>query len=435
MVMPPPNEESPTALLRQWFATAIAVAQPHHCIPAYLPQPPQGQTVVVGAGKSAAAMAAAVEAGWPGPLTGVVVTRDGHGVPTRAIEVLEASHPVPDHRGAAAAERILATVAPLGPEDLVIALISGGGSALLTLPPLGLDLGDLIDINRQLLRCGADIGEMNRVRKMLSRSAGGRLAAAAYPAPVVTLAISDVPGDDLRAIASGPTVGDEVSAQEALAILDRYGVDISPAVREYLQRDPDPVIAPTDPRLALGRHHLIATPQQSLAAAAAAAAAQGYTPLMLGSALEGEARQVALVHRGIVQQICQYGQPVTAPCVVLSGGETTVTVAGAAGRGGRNSEFLLALAIALRGQAGVWAIAGDTDGIDGSETNAGAVIGPDFWPRCQALGLNPQDYLDRHDSYSLFAALGCLVETGPTLTNVNDFRAILIDPTSTLGSP
>lgn len=421
---------SPEAHLRSLFETAVAAAQPQKRIPAYLPPPPQGKTVVVGAGKSAAAMAQAVEAAWPGELTGVVVTRYGHTVPTRTIQVLEAAHPVPDAQGMAAAAQILATVAPLGPEDLVICLISGGGSALLTFPPQGIPLAVLADINRQLLRSGADIVEMNTVRKVLSQSAGGRLAAAAYPAQVVTLVISDVPGDDLRAIASGPTVGDTVTAQDALGILIHYAIDVPPEVLEYLQQDANPVIAPEDPRLSTTSHHLIATPQQSLEAAAAGAAALGYTPLVLGSALEGEARQVALVHKGIAQQVRQYGQPVAPPCVLLSGGETTVTVTGSGGRGGRNAEFLLALAIALKGMAGVWAIACDTDGIDGSETNAGAMITPDFWQQCQSRGLNPVDYLERHDSYSLFAALGALVETGPTLTNVNDFRAILIAPES-----
>lgn len=418
---------TPPEILRSLFATAVAAAQPDRRIPPLLPPPPQGKTVVVGAGKSAAAMARVVEQAWSGPLSGVVVTRYGHQVPTAHIEVLEAAHPVPDAQGMSAAERILATVAPLGAEDLVICLISGGGSALLTLPPEGIALAELAEINRQLLRSGADITEMNTVRKTLSRSSGGRLAAAAYPAQVVTLLISDVPGDDLRAIASGPTVGDRVTAQDALAILQRYAIPIPPAVADYLQRDPNPVIAPGDPRLGTTTHHLIATPQQSLEAAAAAAEALGYRPLILGSALEGEAKQVGLVHGGIARQVVQYGQPIAPPCVLLSGGETTVTVTGAAGRGGRNGEFLLSLAVALKGLDKVWAIACDTDGIDGSEDNAGALITPDILQNARHQGLSGSDYLARHDSYSFFAAMDALVETGPTLTNVNDFRAILID--------
>ncbi|MEB3267048.1 MAG: glycerate kinase, partial [Leptolyngbya sp.] len=378
---------TPPEILRSLFATAVAAAQPDRRIPPLLPPPPQGKTVVVGAGKSAAAMARVVEQAWSGPLSGVVVTRYGHQVPTAHIEVLEAAHPVPDAQGMSAAERILATVAPLGAEDLVICLISGGGSALLTLPPEGIALAELAEINRQLLRSGADITEMNTVRKTLSRSSGGRLAAAAYPAQVVTLLISDVPGDDLRAIASGPTVGDRVTAQDALAILQRYAIPIPPAVADYLQRDPNPVIAPGDPRLGTTTHHLIATPQQSLEAAAATAEALGYRPLILGSALEGEAKQVGLVHGGIARQVVQYGQPIAPPCVLLSGGETTVTVTGAAGRGGRNGEFLLSLAVALKGLDQVWAIACDTDGIDGSEDNAGALITPDILQNARHQGL------------------------------------------------
>jgi glycerate 2-kinase len=419
---------APPEILRSLFDAAVAAAQPDLRIPPLLPPPPQGKTVVVGAGKSAAAMARAVEMAWSQPLSGVVVTRYGHRVPTERIDVLEAAHPVPDAQGMAAAERILATVAPLGEDDLVICLISGGGSALLTLPPEGITLKELADINRQLLRSGADITEMNRVRKTLSRSSGGRLAAAAYPATVVTLLISDVPGDDLRAIASGPTVGDTVTATEALAILKRYNIPLSPTITEYLQRDPNPVIAPTDPRLSKTTHHLIATPQQSLVAAAHAAQALGYQPLVLGSALEGEAKEVGIVHSGLARQVVQYGQPIAPPCVLLSGGETTVTVTGEAGRGGRNSEFLLSLAVALNGLDKVWAIACDTDGIDGSEDNAGALITPDTLHEARAQGLNGADYLAHHDSYSFFAAMDALVTTGPTLTNVNDFRAILIEP-------
>ncbi|MEM6715598.1 MAG: glycerate kinase [Cyanobacteria bacterium P01_C01_bin.147] len=418
---------SPAEILRQLFDVAVSAAQPDHRIPEFLPTPPQGKTIVVGAGKSAAAMARAVEQAWATPLSGVVVTRYGHRAETQVIEVLEAAHPVPDVHGMAAAKRILETVAPLGPDDLVICLISGGGSALLTLPPEGMALDVLADLNRQLLRSGADIGEMNAVRKNLSRSSGGRLAAAAYPAQVVSLLISDVPGDDLRAIASGPTVGDTATAQDALRILQKYSLQVPTAVINYLQENPHPVVAPDDERLNTTTNHLIAAPQQSLEAAAQRAQALGYTPLILGSAIEGEAREVGIVHAGMAQQSAQYGQPIAPPCVILSGGETTVTVTGEAGKGGRNSEFLLSLAVALQGQRKVWAIACDTDGIDGSEDNAGAIIGPEILQQGRDRGLKASDFLTAHDSYSYFQKVKALVETGPTLTNVNDFRAMLID--------
>ncbi len=418
---------SPTQILRTLFDTAIAAAQPQLRVPAFLPEPPAGRTVVVGAGKSAAAMAQAVEQAWSSSLSGVVVTRYGHRVATEVIEVLEAAHPVPDAQGMAAAEQILQRVTPLTADDLVICLISGGGSALLTLPPSGIDLATLADLNRQLLRSGADITEMNAVRKSLSCSSGGRLAAAAYPAQVVSLIISDVPGDTLSAIASGPTVGDTVTTADALHIIQKYNLQVPSAVLDYLAANPNPVIQPDDVRLSTTTNHLIATPQQSLEAAAQQAQALGYPTLILGSALEGEAKQVGIVHAGIAQQVVQHGQPIAPPCILLSGGETTVTVTGQAGKGGRNSEFLLSLAVALKGQAGVWAIACDTDGIDGSEDNAGAIITPTSLQQGRDRGLKASDLLDRHDSYSFFAALDALVHTGPTLTNVNDFRAILIE--------
>lgn len=418
---------SPNEILRQLFDTAVAAAQPDRRIPAFLPAPPKGKTVVVGAGKSAAAMARVVEQAWSESLSGVVVTRYGHSAETQVIEVLEAAHPVPDANGMAAAERILATVTPLGADDLVICLISGGGSALLTLPPEGIELDVLADLNRQLLRSGADISEMNAVRKNLSRSSGGRLAAAAYPAQVVSLLISDVPGDDLRAIASGPTVGDTVTAQAARRIIQKYNLQVPTAVMDYLQDNPNPVVLPDDERLSTTTNHLIAAPQQSLEAAAKRAQDLGYTPLILGSAIEGEAREVGIVHAGMAQQSVQYGQPIAPPCIILSGGETTVTVTGEAGKGGRNSEFLLSLAVALKGQDKVWAIACDTDGIDGSEDNAGAIIGPKILQQGRDRGLNATDFLTAHDSYSFFQKLDALVATGPTLTNVNDFRAILIN--------
>lgn len=419
---------SPTKTLRTIFDAAVAAAQPHLRIPDFLPTPPSGRTVVVGAGKSAAAMAAAVEQAWAGPLEGLVVTRYGHQVETQHIQVLEAAHPVPDAQGMVAATQILDLVAPLNEADLVICLISGGGSALLTLPPVGMALETLIDINRQLLRSGADIGEMNTVRKSLSRSSGGRLAATAYPAKVVSLIISDVPGDNLQAIASGPTVGDTVTTEAALKIIDKYGLQVPETVLTYLAANPNPVIQPGDMRLSTTTNHLIATPQQSLEAAAQCAQRLGYTPLILGNAIEGEAKEVGIVHAGIARQVRQYSQPIAPPCVILSGGETTVTVTGKAGKGGRNSEFLLSLAIALNGLTHVWAIACDTDGIDGSEDNAGAIITPTILQAGREQGLSASDFLTCHDSYSFFQALGALVQTGPTLTNVNDCRAILIEP-------
>lgn len=414
-------------LLRQLFDTAVTAAMPQHRIKAYLPPKPKGKLVVVGMGKSAAAMAKAVEDAWETDLEGLVITRYGHHVATRSIEVVEAGHPVPDRKGADAAQRILDRVAALTADDLVLCLISGGGTALLTLPPPELTLADLADISVQLLKAGADIAEMNTVRKSLSGSSGGRLAATAYPAQVVSLIISDVPGDDLTAIASGPTVGDWATAADALNIIQKYGVNISPKIGEYLERDPNPIVKPDDARLQRTQNILIATPQQSLEAAAQVAQDHGYTPLILGDSIEGEAKEVGIVHGGIAQQVRRHHQPVAPPCVILSGGETTVTVKGEAGRGGRNGEFLLSLSLALAGLSGVYAIACDTDGIDGSEDNAGALITPDMLNRAKKQGMQASQFLAAHDSYRFFEELGALVMTGPTLTNVNDFRAILIE--------
>ncbi|MEM7062202.1 MAG: glycerate kinase [Cyanobacteria bacterium P01_B01_bin.77] len=420
-------------LLRDLFDAAVTAAMPQaqvaRALEPYLKQQPKGRTVVVGIGKSAAAMAKAVEDNWAqtgntDPIEGLVITRYGHGVPTKSIEVVEAGHPVPDKNGMHGARQILQRVQNLTADDRVICLISGGGSALFTLPPEGISLEKLADINRQLLTSGADIVSMNTVRKALSCSSGGRLAATAYPAQVVSLIISDVAGDSLRAIASGPTVGDTATAADALEIIDRYRINIPHPIREYLQRNPNPVIVPGDERLSTTANHLIATPQQSLEAAADVAIANGYTPLILSNAIEGEARDVALVHGAIAHQAKHYRQPVAPPCVILSGGETTVTVNQKfVGKGGRNSEFLLALAHYLDGEPGIAAIACDTDGIDGSEDNAGALITPDLWQQ----GRNAQKYLNTHDSYSFFESIGALVVTGPTLTNVNDFRAIIVE--------
>ena len=418
---------TPPELLKTLFDAAVEAAMPQYRIEPYLPPKPKGKIVVVGVGKSAAAMAKAVEDAWDGELEGLVITRYGHRVPTTAIEVVEAGHPVPDVNGVQAAQRILDLVTPLTEDDLALCLISGGGTSLFTLPPSELTLEELADINIQLLKSGADIAEMNAVRESLSCSTGGRLAVAAYPAQVVSLIISDVPGDDLTVIASGPTVGDPVTAQDALKIIQRYGVKVSDKIIDYLRRDPNPIIKPDDPRLQHTHNILIAAPQQSLETAAQVAQNYGYTPLILGDSIEGEAKEVGIVHAGIAKQVINHHQPIAPPCVILSGGETTVTVRSSGGRGGRNGEFLLSLAIALDSLPGVYAIACDTDGIDGSEDNAGALITPDTLNQAKSKGLKASQYFETHDSYSFFAALQALVITGPTLTNVNDFRAILID--------
>jgi hydroxypyruvate reductase len=418
----------PTALLPRMFRAAIEAAAPDACVPPHLPPPPAGRTVVVGAGKAAAAMARAVEAHWPAdrPLSGLVVTRYGHGVgPLPRIEVVEAAHPVPDAAGLAAAGRILDRVRGLTDDDLVLCLISGGGSALLALPAAGITLADKQAVNRALLRSGAGIHDMNCVRKHLSAIKGGRLAVAAWPARVVTLVISDVPGDDPAVIASGPTVPDATTLADARAILARHGITPPAAVAAWLERDAAETPKPGDPVFRHVRTVLAATPQASLEAAAAVARAEGVTPLILGDAIEGEAREVARVLAGIALSCARHGHPVAPPCVLLSGGETTVTVRGQ-GRGGRNAEFLLGLAVALDGHPGISALAGDTDGIDGTEANAGALLTPDSLARAAALGLRPRAMLDDNDGHGFFAALGDLVVTGPTRTNVNDVRAILV---------
>jgi glycerate 2-kinase len=416
-------------VLRDMFDAAVAAALPGCCVPKHLPPPPNGKTVVVGAGKAAGSMAAAVEAHWDVPLEGLVVTRYGHGAPCKKIEVIEASHPVPDSAGQEAARRILEKVQGLGPDDLVLCLISGGGSALLALPAPGLTLDDKQSINRALLKSGATISEMNCVRKHLSAIKGGRLAAAAAPAKVVSLIISDVPGDDISVIASGPTAPDVTTSAEALAILDKYKIAVPQSVLNHLSSKQSETPKPGDPRLANVTNILIATPQDSLEAAARVAQNAGFHPLILSDSIEGESRDVALVHAAIARQIARHGQPCEIPCALISGGETTVTVRGN-GRGGRNAEFLLSLGLALNGQAGIAALAADTDGIDGSEDNAGAFLLPDTPARAAALGIDLKAYLANNDAYTAFEKLGDLLVTGPTLTNVNDFRAILIDERS-----
>jgi hydroxypyruvate reductase len=417
----------PKVMLREMFDAAVNAAEASKCVPVHLPVPPKGRTVVVGAGKAAAAMARAVEEHWQGALGGLVVTRYGYRVECRHIEVLEAAHPVPDAAGEQAARRILAAVQNLTPDDLVLCLMSGGASALLSLPAPGLTLEDKQAANRALLRSGATIAEMNCVRKHLSAIKGGRLAAACAPAAVVTLMISDVPGDDPSIVGSGPTVADPTTFADASAILEKYHITGMPRVLEHLRTAKEETPKPGDRRLAGTKLMTIATPQMSLEAAAAIARRHAVMPVILGDGIEGEARDVALVHAGIARQVAKHGQPARPPCVLLSGGETTVTVRGS-GRGGRNAEFLLALAIALDGHPGIYAMAGDTDGIDGTEDNAGAVIAPDTLARAAALGLNARAQLANNDGYGFFSRLGDLVVTGPTLTNVNDFRAVLISP-------
>jgi hydroxypyruvate reductase len=416
------------AALRSLFDAAVAAADPRRVLAAHLPpKPASRRCVVVGAGKSAAVMAAALEAAWPDvELTGTVVTRYEHAVPTARIEVIEASHPVPDVNSERGARRLLERVQGLGPDDLVLALISGGGSALLALPAPGLTLADKQAVNRALLHSGATITEMNTVRKHLSAIKGGRLAAAAAPARVVTLAISDVPGDDPAVIASGPTVPDPTTFATARGLLARYGIDPSPQVAARLalgEADETPKpgsILPPD-------YRMIATPMMALKSVASAARGLGLQPLILGDALEGESKEMGTAMAGIARSARLHGEPLASPCVLLSGGETTVTIGNVKpGRGGRNTEFLLGLAIALKGEAGIWAVAGDTDGIDGTEDAAGALVAPDTIVRAKTAGLDPQAVLAAHDSYGLFDALGDLIRTGPTLTNVNDVRAILI---------
>jgi len=416
---------APRALLEGMFRAAIASAQPAVCIPAHLPPPPRGRLVVLGAGKASAAMARAVEDHWPGPLAGLVVTRYGYNVPCERIEIVEAGHPVPDAAGLHGAERMLALAKSVGADDLVLCLISGGGSALLPLPAPGLTLEVKQALARALLASGATISEMNCVRRHLSAIKGGRLGVACHPARVLTLLISDVPGDRPIDIASGPTVADPTTCADALHILERYGIDAPGAVRELLESGRGESVKPGDPRLAGAETRIIATPQMALEAAAVLGTAAGYATHILGDAIEGEARDVGTAFAGIAAHTADRAQPFRAPCVLLSGGETTVTVRGK-GRGGRNVEFLLALTVALDGHSRIHALAGDTDGVDGQEEIAGAVTAPDTLARAWQQGLKAKDMLAANDAHTFFSALGDSVITGPTLTNVNDFRAILI---------
>jgi glycerate 2-kinase len=421
--MPLPIE--PRQLLLQMFNAAIGAAQPAHCLPDHLPMPPRGRLVVIGAGKASAEMARVVEGHWPGPLSGLVVTRYGYSVPCERIEIAEAAHPVPDKAGVAAANRILDLVNNLTPDDTVLCLISGGGSALMPLPLEGITLEDKQAVSRALLKSGATIGEMNCVRRHLSAIKGGRMAAACHPAKVVSLLISDVPGDRPCDIASGPTVGDPTSCADALAIVRRYGIELQVNVRAVLESGQGESVKPDDRRLAGSEAHIVAAPQMALEAAAKVAQAAGLRAYILGDSIEGEARDVGKIMAAMARQVAVHGQPFEAPCVLISGGETTVTVRGA-GRGGRNVEFLLSLGIALDGLGGVHALAGDTDGVDGQEEIAGAYLAPDSLARAWSKGIRPRDSLDANDGHGFFSALGDSIVTGPTRTNVNDFRAILI---------
>ena len=413
-------------LLRSLFDAAIAAAQPALCLPPHLPPRPKGRTLVIGAGKASAAMARALEDHWDGPLEGLVITRYGYEVPCRRIQIVPAAHPVPDAAGLAATQGLLGLVSGLTADDLVIALISGGGSSLLVAPGEGLTLDDKRAVNAALLRSGASISEMNCVRRHLSAIKGGRLAAACHPARVLTLLISDVPGDNPIDIASGPTVADPSTCADALAIVARYRIDLPEAARTLLASGAGESVKPGDPRLARIETRLVTAPQIALEAAAQVARAAGFTPHILGDSLEGEARDLGKTMAGIARQVVVHGQPFQRPCVLLSGGESTVTLRGT-GRGGRNVEFLLALGVALDGLAGVHALAGDTDGVDGAEEIAGAFLTPDTLARAWAAGINPRASLDANDGHGFFQALGDSVITGPTLTNVNDFRAIVIE--------
>jgi len=426
----------PRDVLQHLYQVAVKRALPSEVLPRYLPQPPKGRTVVIGAGKAAAAMAQAVDALWPhdAPMSGVVVTRYGHTPHTTTpgrIFVHEASHPVPDAAGIAASHAILTAVQNLTPDDLVLCLISGGGSALLSLPAEGLTLEDKQQINRALLLSGANIGEMNCVRKHLSAIKGGRLAAACQPARLVTLAISDVPGDDPAVIASGPTVPDPSTCADALAVLQRYNIPLSSLLKERLARQELETPKQGAACFENSSFELIATPWDSLQAAANTARAMGLNAYVLADDLEGESRELGRTHAALARQVARREQPFSKPCVILSGGETTVTVkppsAGMArGRGGRAGEFCLGLAQGLQGVNGIWGLAADTDGIDGVEDNAGAFVTPDTLTRAAAANLSLQNHLDRNDAYGYFAKLGDLLVTGPTFTNVNDFRAVLV---------
>ena len=436
MPLPSPHAD-PRAFLRALFDAAVAQALPGPSLSSFLPAPPRGRTLVLGAGKAGGAMAAALDAAWPAdaPMSGLVVTRYDYVPPefvakqargATRIEVVQAAHPVPDEAGRRAAARILELADGLSADDLVVCLISGGASSLLALPAPGVSLAEKQAIGSALLTSGAAIDEMNCVRKHLSAIKGGRLAAACAPARVVTLLVSDVPGDSPSVIGSGPTVADPTTCADALAVLDRYAIAVPAHLRARLESGALETPKPGDREFAGSEVHLVATPQQSLDAAAAVARSAGLGAHILGDEIEGESREVGKVHAALARQVARRAQPFATPCVVLSGGETTVTVRQKGGRGGRASEFALGCALALQGLADVWVLAADTDGIDGSEDNAGAFVAPDTLARARSRGLNGRDLLERNDAYAFFAGLGDLVVSGPTFTNVNDFRALLI---------
>jgi glycerate 2-kinase len=420
------NSEKQIQLMRAMFNAAIKTALPSNCILAHMPIPPKGRTIIVGAGKASAAMAQVFEKNWNAPLEGLVVTRYGHGANCKNIEIIEAAHPVPDDAGTRAAARMLKMLEGLSANDLVVALMSGGGSALLSLPANNISVEDKRAVNKALLKSGAPIGEMNCVRKHLSAIKGGRLAATTFPARVVTLVISDVPGDDLAAVASGPTVADPTTFAQARAIIAKYEIDVPASVTAHLAAAQDETPKPDDPKLANTTAICIASPQRSLEAAAAIARSAGYEPIILGDAIEGEARELGIVMAGIAMQAKRFGQPIKTPCAIISGGETTVTVKGN-GAGGRNVEFLLSLAIKLNGEDGIHALAGDTDGVDGARDVAGAYITPTSLNEARNLKIDPWASLRNNDAHSFFKSINTQIITGPTLTNVNDFRIILVD--------
>lgn len=416
---------APEQFLESLYEAAVDSVVAKRCLARFLPSRPKGRTVVIGAGKAAAAMAAAVEAYWTGEFSGMVVTRYGHGVPCRVIEVVESSHPVPDETGRDAAIRMLRMVEGLTTDDLVLCLISGGGSALLALPAPGIEFSQKQALNKALLKSGAAIDEINCVRKHVSAIKGGRLALACAPAQLVTLMISDIPGDDPTMIASGPTLPDPSTCRQALDILYKYQIDIPDNVLAHLDSGRGETPKPDDQRFEGNVSHVIASARDALEAAGALARAAGINTYILSDRIEGEARDIGLMHAAIAREIALHNQPFRRPCVLLSGGETTVTVRGN-GRGGRNAEFLLSMGCALAGLKGIYALACDTDGIDGSEDNAGARLSPTSLARANALGLSPRKLLEANDAYRFFEAIDDLIFTGPTGTNVNDFRAILI---------
>ncbi|MGR3321383.1 MAG: glycerate kinase type-2 family protein [Pseudooceanicola sp.] len=414
------------AFLTSLFEAAVAAADPREALRGHLPGKPKGRTVVIGAGKGAAQLARAFEAAWQDAVEGVIVTRYGYAVPCERLKVIEAAHPVPDAAGEAACREVLSALDGLTGDDLVIALVTGGGSALLAAPPEGLTLEDEQALNEALLSSGAPIGAMNAIRKQVSRVKGGRLAAAAAPAKVVTLIVSDVPGDDPAEVASGPTVPSATDRQDALAAVRAWNIDLPERIREFLDTAPEDAPEPDDPVFARNEVHVIASAARSLEAAAEEAEAAGLRAYILSDSVEGEAREVARVHAAIAREVAAKSRPFVAPCILLSGGETTVTLRDRDGRGGRNSEFLLSFALAVEGCSGIAALAADTDGIDGSEDNAGAFADGGTAEAMRAAGVDPAESLARNDAWHAFQACGGLFVPGPTGTNVNDFRAIWV---------